>query len=269
MERSFNWDVRAFPPVIPYAALLSRRVSHLATPRAYSRSGKRGQGQSRGHLSQELRAATAHSFRAFYDGDYPRVREAQTRPSELEVATAQYSGDARDAQKSISISIAVNGFLHIPLNQHDTPLHIAAAPSGTLEPGPIDDGEGSRVTYPILSLRGFDLLFLYPRRSSGSGDLMLRRYHTRTRKWVRVHDSLIDGEGERNAYWQMAVDSKGTIHLSWVWRETPDVATNHDLCYAKSDDGGKTWRKSSGEKYRLPITAGTAEYAFGIRSGAN
>jgi hypothetical protein len=27
-------------------------------------------------------------------------------------------------------------------------------------------------------------------------------------------DNLIDGEGKRNAYWQMAIDKKGFIHLS-------------------------------------------------------
>ena len=48
-----------------------------------------------------------------------------------------------------------------------------------------------------------------------------------------VHDILIDGEGERNAYWQMYVDKAGVIYLSWVWRETQLVETNHDLCYAR------------------------------------
>jgi hypothetical protein len=60
------------------------------------------------------------------------------------------------------------------------------------------------------------------------------------------------------------VDAKGSIHLAWVWRETGDVATNHDLCYARSDDGGKTWARSDGRPYALPITAATAEIAAAI-----
>ena len=63
-------------------------------------------------------------------------------------------------------------------------------------------------------------------------------------KWERIQDVLIDGEGNRNAYWQMHVDENGIIHISWVWRETWMVETNHDLCYAQSADGGHTWRKS-------------------------
>ena len=62
----------------------------------------------------------------------------------------------------------------------------------------------------------------------------------------------------------MCIDKLGTIHLSWVWRETGDVSTNHDLCYARSMDGGITWYKSTGEKYQLPITATNAEYVYKI-----
>jgi putative BNR repeat neuraminidase len=59
----------------------------------------------------------------------------------------------------------------------------------------------------------------------------------------------------------MTIDKAGTIHMSWVWRESPDVASNHDMCYARSKDGGHTWEKSTGQKYELPITAANAEYA--------
>jgi hypothetical protein len=75
---------------------------------------------------------------------------------------------------------------------------------------------------------------------------------------------VISGEGRRSPYWQMAVDGQGAIHLSWVWRESPDVSSNHDLAYAKSTDGGKRWFKSNGELCALPITADSAEYAARI-----
>ena len=76
-----------------------------------------------------------------------------------------------------------------------------------------------------------------------------------------MQHNLIDGEGARNAYWQSCIDAKGTIHISWVWRESPNVASNHDMGYACSADGGITWKKSTGEAYQLPITANSAEYA--------
>jgi hypothetical protein len=93
---------------------------------------------------------------------------------------------------------------------------------------------------------------------------MLNSYDIKTKKWKTIQDGWINGEGQRSPYWQMVIDNTGAIQISWVWRETGDVATNHDMCYAKSDDGGLTWEKSNGEKYKLPITAATAEYALKI-----
>ena len=108
------------------------------------------------------------------------------------------------------------------------------------------------------------LLFLYRDGGSGRGDLVMNRYDPAAAAgsgWTRLHDQLISGEGKRNAYTQAFLDHRGTLHLSWVWRESPDVASNHDMAYARSRDGGLTWEKSSGERYTLPITAATAEPA--------
>ena len=125
----------------------------------------------------------------------------------------------------------------------------------------------TRVTYPeFYNLADDGLLFIYRDGESGSGNLVMNRYNVRTGQWQQLHDNLIDGQGQRNAYWQAAVDDRGVIHLSWVWRESGDVATNHDLCYARSIDGG-----GPGEEHRrevpLPITAANAEIAVPIPQG--
>jgi hypothetical protein len=123
----------------------------------------------------------------------------------------------------------------------------------------------NKVTYPeFYNIGDGDLLFAYRDGSSGNGNLVLNRYDCKSRMWRRIHSVLIDGEGKRNAYWQMTVDVHGTIHVAWVWRETWMVETNHDLCYAYSRDGGQTWLKTDGTKYDLPITADNAEYAWRI-----
>ena len=120
-------------------------------------------------------------------------------------------------------------------------------------------------TYPqFFRLANGNLLFTYREGSSGNGNVVLDRYDTRTKAWTRVYTNLIDGQGARNPYTQMQIDPNGVIHLSWVWRETADVATNHDMCYARSRDDGATWEKSTGEKYAIPINATTAEYAAKI-----
>jgi len=108
------------------------------------------------------------------------------------------------------------------------------------------------------------LIFIYRSGSSGRGNLLINKYDTSSKSWNQIQDKLIDGEGKRNAYWQSYIDQLGNIHLSWVWRESWDVSTNHDMGYAVSRDGGVSWEKSTGEKYTLPITESSAEYAWKI-----
>ncbi|WP_432711004.1 BNR repeat-containing protein [Pedobacter sp.] len=175
-----------------------------------------------------------------------------------------YFGHAEDAHRSISLIVDGDGYLHISWDHHGNALTYAKSlKSGSLDMGPKTNMTGlkeTNVTYPeFYTLADGNLLFLYRDGASGNGNLMMNHYDIKTKKWKQVQDGLISGEGKRNAYWQMAVDTRGTIHLSWVWRESADVASNHDMAYARSKDGGLTWEKSTGEKYALPITLATAE----------
>jgi hypothetical protein len=211
---------------------------------------------------------------AFYDEE-GRVVLAKRRlgTEQWELRQTQYKGNAKDAHNSISIMVDGVGFLHMSWDQHTSPLRYCRSLSpGSLELSdelPMTGKKEQSVTYPeFYRLPSGDLLFLYRDGASGRGDLMLNRYDAQTRQWVQVQDGFLSGEGRRNAYWQMTVDRRGALHLSWVWRESPDVASNHDLCYAKSTDGGRTWRRSNGRAYRLPITAATAEYALRIPEGS-
>jgi hypothetical protein len=207
---------------------------------------------------------------AFYDSEGNAIlAKRKLRTPVWKIQRTQYVGDVKDAHKSISIVIDGTGYLHMVWNQHDSALQYCRSigpNSLNLTPQlPMLNDRENRVTYPeFYNLANGDLLFLYRDGSSGRGNLVINRYYVKTRKWSRVQNKLIDGEDIRGAYWQAAVDSSGTIHLSWVWRETADVASNHDLCYAKSPDGGISWQKSSGETYQLPITAASAEYVVRI-----
>jgi hypothetical protein len=53
-------------------------------------------------------------------------------------------------------------------------------------------------------------------------------------------------------------DPDGRFHMVWVWRDTPDCASNHDLSYARSDDLVR-WTDSAGSPLALPITVETGE----------
>jgi len=214
-------------------------------------------------------------YAAYYDPDGRMVlAKRQLGSDRWQIHLTPHRGNAADAHNSISLGVDGQGFLHVAWDHHGQPLNYARAVSpGSLELGEPTGQTGqneSQVTYPgFYSLPDGDLLFLYRDGASGDGDILLNRYDVATGRWEPVQHPLIRGEGARNAYVnRLVVDDDGGWHISWSWRETPDVATNHDLLYAYSPDEGRSWQRSTGELYQLPIVAGNAEVAWEVPQGS-
>lgn len=207
---------------------------------------------------------------SFYNADgYVVVGKRTSGAKTWQLRQTQYRGHTADAHNTISIMTDGAGYLHLAWDHHNNPLNYCrSVQPGSLEmtdKTPMTGKAETSVSYPeFYKMPNGDLLFFYRNGASGKGNLVMNRYNVHTKQWTQLYDNLIDGEGARSAYWQACIDSRGTIHISWVWRESPDVASNHDLCYARSLDGGQTWEKSTGEKYTLPIRAATAENACTI-----
>ncbi|MDH6311362.1 hypothetical protein M2137_000112 [Parabacteroides sp. PFB2-10] len=204
-------------------------------------------------------------FIAFYNQEgYMVLGKRQLGEKEWKLQQSPYKGNVSDAHNVISIMVDGDGFLHVSWDHHGNELRYAkgVAPYSIAlgEKQPMTGETEENVTYPeFFRMPDGGLFFMYRDGSSGRGNLVMNRYSTETKKWTRVQNNLIDGENKRNAYWQACVDPKGVIHVSWVWRESWLVETNHDLCYAKSTDGGKTWLTSQNEPYTLPIRQENAE----------
>lgn len=213
-------------------------------------------------------------FIAYYNAEgYVVLGKRDLKSNRWQLQQSAYKGKTTDAHNAISIAADGEGYLHMAWDHHGNKLrYCKSVRPGSLElteEMPMTGSLERNVTYPeFYNLPNGNLLFLYRDGSSGSGNLVINRYDVKTRTWTQLHQNLIDGGKVRNAYWQACVDAKGSIHLSWVWRESPNVASNHDLCYARSEDGGLTWKKSPGEIYPLPITAASAEYACRIPQGS-
>lgn len=207
---------------------------------------------------------------SYYDSSgHVVLAKRTTGGKNWQVKQTPYKGNIRDAHNSISIMVDGDGYLHISWDHHASKLRYAKSKTpGSLELTEELSMTGrneEKLTYPeFYLLKNGDLLFLYRDGASGRGNLVLNRYSTKTKTWQRVQNNLIDGEKKRNAYWQACIDDKGTFHVSWVWRESSDVATNHDVCYAKSTDGGKTWTTSAGKACAMPLNAANAEYIVSI-----
>jgi hypothetical protein len=215
-------------------------------------------------------------YAAYYDGDsHVVLAKRKVGSDQWETRTTALTGNAKDAHNTIALGIDGNGIVHMAWDHHNNDLnYVQTVAAGSLELTDklkTDGVRETKVTYPeFYSLANGDMLLTYRVGSSGNGDVVLKKYDAGKRAWRTLQSNLVKGESvvhpgvTQNAYTEMNVDVTGTIHLGWVWRRTPNVETNHDICYARSSDGGKTWTDSTGRVLALPITDATCEVAVKI-----
>lgn len=165
-----------------------------------------------------------------------------------------------DSHNYITMVIDGDGFIHLSGNMHCVPLiYFRTRKPGnisTFERLPMTEIEEERCTYPrFMADSDGQLLFMYRSGQSGNGRSFFNRYDLASQTWSRFPDTpLFDGEGLRNAYPigpTKCPDSR--FHIIWVWRDTPDCATNHNLSYVRSDDL-KHWQAADGTPVTLPLT---------------
>ena len=172
-----------------------------------------------------------------------------------------------DNHYSISMGICENdGTIHLSYDHHNDDLNyrvsvdsLANKPdeiSWTMESfgSTIDyleqDIKVANVTYPrFISKPDGDLIFECRIGWSGDGDSFLWEYSAETGAWEYIGEYLNGTKVGENAYINgLHYDPSGRMHTSWVWRQTPDARTNHDVCYGYSDDDGRTWYNAEGVK---------------------
>ncbi len=204
-------------------------------------------------------------FVAFYDAQRQMTVGARELDSETWHLVRLPEKLGWDSHNYVTMDVDRDGVVHLSGNMHGVPLVYFR----TQRPLDIDTFERlsmlgereQRVTYPRF-FRGphEELIFTYRDGGSGNGDQLYNVYDPDTRTWRRlVNGPLISGEGETNAYIQGPTRGPdGVYHMAWVWRDTPDCATNHDLSYARSRDL-LHWETSDGKPLTLPITIKTAE----------
>jgi hypothetical protein len=179
-----------------------------------------------------------------------------------------------DSHNYVAMAADHEGQIHVSGNMHCQPLVYfrTARPYDITSfrqiPAMVGQNE-QKCTYPQF-LRGADkeLIFTYRDGRSGSGDQYFDLWHPKTATWGRLIESpLFAGCGKMNAYFVgPEQDKDGVFHVCWVWRNTPDCATNHDVCYARSKDLVH-WQRSDGRPLVLPITLATAEIVDPVPPG--
>ena len=238
-----------------------------------------------GHpVSFALLAERGHQFIAYYDAerrltvlgrkigdrDWTRVQ-----PPGVPSAHGRDSNvTGWDSHNYLRLALDREGGVHLAGNMHVDPLvyYRTRAPFevGTLERIDRMIGEReARCTYPVFfkNIAG-DLFFRHRDGGSGNGSDLYDAYDPASRAWRRMLGTpLLEGQGRRNAYaLDPVLGPDGWFHLVWMWRDTPDCATNHTLSYARSRDFIH-WENSRGEPLVLPVTLATGEVIDGAKPG--
>jgi hypothetical protein len=171
-----------------------------------------------------------------------------------------------DSHNSLVLAVDRDGYLHLSGNLHVDPLvYFRTERPWEIESfRRIDQMTGdreTRCTYPyFFKNQAGDLLFRYRDGSSGDASDLYNTYDSAQQTWRRlIPTPLFDGEGSRSAY-SLAplLGPDGRFHLLWMWRDTPDAATNQRLSYARSADL-LHWEDSQGRPIPLPITFGKGD----------
>jgi len=166
-----------------------------------------------------------------------------------------------DSHNFLTLGIDRDGYIHLSGNVHVNPLTYfrSIKPNDISEMEQIFEMVGTeeqRTTYPHFMLtREGELLYHYRDGGSGNGNEIYNIYNCETKTWKRLLDTpLTDGQGLMNAYQtQPTLMKDGWYHMYWVWRDTPDCSTNHDLSYMKSPDLIH-WYDAFGAPIQMPAT---------------
>ena len=166
-----------------------------------------------------------------------------------------------DSHNSVTLGIDKDGYIHLAGNMHVHPLTYfkSSKPwdiTTLVQQMSMVGSNENRCTYPhFMNTREGELIFHYRDGGSGNGNEIYNIYSCESKSWKRLLDTpLTDGQGLMNAYQtQPTLLSDNWYHVYWVWRDTPDCSTNHDLSYIKSPDL-KNWFNAFGEPVKLPVT---------------
>ncbi len=167
-----------------------------------------------------------------------------------------------DSHNYITMALDKDKCLHVSGNMHASPLVYfrSEKPLDVTSLKPIHRMTGKKekgVTYPRFMRDNKDrLLFMYRNGGSGNGERLVNIYDNKKHSWKRLIETpLLNGRVRKmNAYPVGPFKGPdGLFHLMWMWRNTPDAGSNHDISYARSRDLVH-WKTVDGKPVPLPIT---------------
>lgn len=213
-------------------------------------------------------------FVAYYDAERRMTVAARTLGETTWQVQTLPSTLGWDSHNYVTLALDESGHVHVAGNMHDVPLIYFRTTT------PLDVESLSQVasmvgenetsaTYPeFFTGPEGNLIFAYRDGGSGNGNHIFNGYDAEAGAWSRLLDTpLTDGQGQYNAYPVGPIQGPdGYWHLVWVWRDTPDASTNHDLSYARTVDL-VNWESAAREPVNLPITLATGDIVDAVPAG--
>src|SRR5436190_6949792 len=212
-----------------------------------------------------LVTTATRQYAAYYDSERTMTVAQRALSSDTWTFSRLPSTVGWDSHNYIAMDVDSAGYIHVSGNMHAAPLVYFRSTmpndAATFSSGNMVGTNETSCTYPLFFHdTGGNLIFNYRDGMSGSGNHIFNIYDTATKTWRRLLNApFTDGQGLRNAYPVGPVLGPDAFwHMVWVWRETPDAETNHDLSYARSRDL-VSWQTAAGQPLTLPITLGTSD----------
>jgi hypothetical protein len=184
--------------------------------------------------------------------------------------------DGWDSHNSLALALDAKGRLHVAGNMHASSLVYGRMK----KPHDLESlylvnrmvgEEEDHVTYPqFITMADGRLLFFYRAGKSGQGRHFINIWNNnRWDRWLSRPLFSYEPATPESAYpTTPRQDPQGIWHMAWVWRTTPDAATNCCVSYARSDNL-REWKTHRGENITLPITRGEGSMVDSVpaRSG--
>lgn len=192
---------------------------------------------------------------SFYDDKERRLGHAVTMASNPNM----------DAHRNPHILIDEHGYIYLFYGSHCTPTYL----SKSARPFDIDEWVDMGVvadssSYPQpWQLASGEIVVLY--RGGGTHDATetLARSYDGGATWRNRVDVVVTPP--KNGCYGVSIAENGAFprKVHFVWSVTRgDWWQRYHVYYAWSDDGGRTWRRTNGSPYDLPITEDASEMIF-------
>ena len=176
-----------------------------------------------------------------------------------------------DSHNYVTMAIDSAGFIHVSGNMHGVPLvyfrrtqaNDAAASSAHRWSATTSSPAPTRCSFTARPEPGVQL----SRRLQRQRQPHLQQLQPAPRPGAPAEHALLDGKGRATRTRSGRCGPDAWWHMVWVWRDTPDAETNHDISYAKSRDL-VSWQRADGQAVTLPSRSPAATWSTRSRRAA-